>query len=136
MSHYAHGVRLCDECSAAVGLAKRAAKARRSVKAKPRKEAEAATKAERWARSAEIRAAVFARAGAVCELCRSLPPLHAHHLEPGHGTRRQEESVENVIGLCVMCHDAIHRSEAMFAPGVREWCLRNGYPLPRRRVYR
>ena len=53
--------------------------------------------------------AVSERAGGLCELCGQYKPLSLHHIIGGQGKRRQHETVESCIMLCVDCHEAVHK---------------------------
>ena len=52
--------------------------------------------------------AVADRAGGLCELCLEYKPLQLHHIISGSGKRKQHETVESCIMLCVDCHRAAH----------------------------
>lgn len=99
------------------------------------------------ARHRRLVAQALERDGYLCQLCpetmpdlarRATPydPLDAHHLEGGHGKRRQQERLENLITAHRSCHDAYHDRPSAFVERVKRWCDRNRYPYPRRKEYR
>jgi len=59
--------------------------------------------------NSEVYVAVKNRANGRCELCGKLTSeLQLHHVISGYGRRREHESVETCIMLCVECHRAVH----------------------------
>lgn len=57
-----------------------------------------------------LRLGVFRKAGWTCEECgASMCMLHAHHLSYD---RLGSEAPEDLVALCVKCHDAIHANRA------------------------
>lgn len=77
-----------------------------------RAEKRAAKQAAERAEMAQLREVVMARAKGRCEVCyqRETPanPLHLHHRRGGSGRRRQEQSAENCIAVCLVCHRREH----------------------------
>ena len=51
--------------------------------------------------------AVSDRAGGLCELCYQYKPLQLHHIVGGRGKRKQHETVDSCIMLCLDCHDDV-----------------------------
>jgi phage terminase large subunit GpA-like protein len=85
---------------------------RRTGKPKPSKVAKEKqpAKPSRRERMAEIRAAVFARAGGTCEACGSRVATECHHVLSGPG-RRFWEAVDTCVALCGHCHRLVHRND-------------------------
>jgi len=55
--------------------------------------------------------AVKERSKGRCELCGKMTnELQLHHIIAGYGKRREYESVETCIMLCVECHAEVHRN--------------------------
>jgi len=55
----------------------------------------------------QVYKAVSDRAGGLCELCMQYKPLQLHHIIGGVGKRKQHETVESCIMLCLDCHDEV-----------------------------
>lgn len=53
--------------------------------------------------------AVAERAGGLCELCGWYKPLSLHHIIGGRGKRKQHETKDSCIMLCLDCHEAVHQ---------------------------
>lgn len=73
--------------------------------------------------TAEIREAVFKRAEGRCEFylpgmnMRCFAPAHEmHHTKGGNGRRRQQQSADNCVALCVEHHRLAHRASRRSAP--------------------
>lgn len=75
---------------------------------KTRKQEKKQKRLERRERVGELRRAVFDRAAGRCERCGREPPVHLHHTLGGSGRRRQLESVENCVAVCLSCHAKEH----------------------------
>lgn len=68
-----------------------------------------------------VRRALAARSGGVCERCGCQPAVHAHHRQKR--SQGGEHTVANLVHLCVVCHDAVHRAG--------ESAYRTGWLVPR-----
>ena len=89
-------------------------------------ESKAAKREERSKRAAEIRAAVFARAGDTCECCRARAPVEWHHLISG-GERRHHEAVETTAALCPWCHVGLHKNRFDVLVAMVAWAAEHRY---------
>lgn len=58
-----------------------------------------------------IRKQVFQRDDYRCVRCCSFGPLHCHHVI--YRSQMGDDSVENGVTLCNVCHDEIHRNKAL-----------------------
>jgi hypothetical protein len=96
------------------------------VKAAPRRKAERVEKADAAAVSSAIRARVFARAGGVCELCRSRHASEWHHVLSGP-ERKRHESEETTLALCFDCHREWHRGNPDCYRDALELAIRHGW---------
>ena len=96
---------------------------RRKAKAAPRLATEAATKAERQAKSAAIRAAVFGRSGNRCEVpgC-VLPPAEWHHIASG-SSRKIEESEDSTCAICVPHHRLAQAGDRETLTALLAWAV-------------
>jgi 5-methylcytosine-specific restriction endonuclease McrA len=48
----------------------------------------------------------------ICESCRRTRAVDVHHVQPkGVGGRKGAEVLENLIGLCRLCHNKAHSSQ-------------------------
>ncbi|MGD0842437.1 MAG: HNH endonuclease [Candidatus Acidiferrales bacterium] len=50
---------------------------------------------------------VLERDGWRCQSCGSIEGLEVHHIQPR--SRLGDDTVENLVALCVMCHQKAHR---------------------------
>lgn len=57
-----------------------------------------------------VEAAVSAQQDGVCLLCRKREIEHYHHIVPR--SRRGSNTINNVAGLCVDCHEKVHKNQA------------------------
>jgi 5-methylcytosine-specific restriction endonuclease McrA len=89
-----------------LGELRAALKPKRSVvAARARKASKRRTKKEE---TAEIRAAVMARADGVCEMCSTARPLQLHH---AFGRVRVRQATSNCLGICDCCHHDLTNNE-------------------------
>lgn len=120
---HAPAVRLLEE--------HREAKARKRVKAGPRRKAKKMDREDQRAETAAIREVVARRAGGKCELCDGADdprlPLEMHHLLSGRGRRVQQQAPDNCIMVCGMCHAIGHRRILMVGDNLLAWATRHGY---------
>lgn len=79
-----------------------------------------------------LRLDVFNRAQELCELCQTNYPTEMHHLEGGHGRRRQLQAIDNCMAVCLDCHRRYHRDPLAFHAHIEEWAAEHGYPMPSR----
>jgi 5-methylcytosine-specific restriction endonuclease McrA len=100
------------DCRELLRLVARRAAPKKALPGVSRAEKRAAKQATQRAEMARLREAVMARAHGRCEVCyqREAPanPLHLHHRKGGSGRRRQEQSPENCIAVCLVCHRREH----------------------------
>lgn len=61
----------------------------------------------------QVYKAVLERAGGLCELCFQYKPLQLHHIIGGSGKRKQHETVESCMMLCLECHDEVERNKRL-----------------------
>lgn len=120
-------VQLCPECAENVRKAKAAKRAKRLARSLPRRKAEAVTKAERQAKSAEIRAAVFRRAGPFCEIpdC-SRPPDEWHHISSG-SSRKAEEAEDSTCAICVHHHQLAQKGDRATLAALLLWAIAKSF---------
>ena len=98
-----------------------------------RKERKRAKCEAHGAETKKLRAEAWARADGRCEICGDHEPPHLHHIEGGRGRKRKRQRIDNVILLCTLDHDRMHRYPGVFhyALALGLWAERHGYDLPR-----
>lgn len=57
-----------------------------------------------------LKNAVTEQQAGKCLLCRKRPIEHFHHIVPVH--RNGSNTIENIAGLCVKCHESVHKSDS------------------------
>jgi len=116
-------VDLCAVCAEKVRKAKKARRARRLARSLPSRKARAATREERRAESAEIRAAVFLRAGARCEVPNCpRPPDEWHHIASG-SNRRLEEAEDSTCAICIPHHRLAQAGDRETLRSLLTWAI-------------
>jgi hypothetical protein len=97
-------------------LAARSSRSRRTApKRKPGREAKEAKRAYYRQETARLREALVVLTDSTCERCGAWTTAsegHMHHTCGGNGRRREEQSIENVAWLCVLCHGRMHANPA------------------------
>lgn len=124
MSKSIAGVRLCDKCSTAIGLAKRARKARLRTKVNPGLTSVREAKAERLARLREIRDALLQETGGRCCVYGDRidsETMHMHHIIGG-GSRRSKESALTCAPLSARAHRDVHAGDRQALILLLAWC--------------
>jgi len=69
----------------------------------------------------QLRPQVIDRDGNKCTICGSTEQLHAHHWDNSGGTEEVNNDMDNLVTLCVGCHNAIHKITLVQIAG--EWKL-------------
>lgn len=103
-----------------------AKKARRRVKAAPRRKVERATKAQRQENWQTVKEAVEKRSGCNCERC-GLAGSDPHHLLSGP-LRRKYETPATVACLCRTCHALVHSGASFALEDIYMVALKNSAP--------
>ena len=99
---------------------------KRVRKAEPSRVAREKSRNFRAYRMAEIRAEMGARCAGKCELCGGQYE-ECHHVLSGP-LRRVRESLDTCLGLCGVCHRALHRHDFDTMERAYNYCLESGMP--------